>query len=64
MNDPAGMCSGQTIGDRRPDLDGLPPGKLGSRQPAAQRLSFQKLHDGEGDAAFSAKVVNRQDVRM
>ncbi len=30
----------------------------------AQRLAFQQLHDGVGDAVLVAEVENRQDVRM
>ena len=30
----------------------------------AQRLAFQKLHDGVGDAVLVAEVVNREDVGM
>ena len=55
---------GEAPGDLERVVHGLLLRNRAGVELAAQRLAFQKLHDGVGDAVLVAEVVDRQDVRM
>ncbi len=54
----------QALGDLRGELDRLAGRQGAVREPRAQRLALEQLHDGVGGGALAAEVVDREDVRM
>ena len=56
--------SGEALCDLQRVVHGLLLGDRTRVELRAQRLAFQKLHNGVGDAVLVAEVVNGKDVRM
>ena len=64
VEDPPFVGGGEALRNLKGVVDRLVLGNRSGVELAAQSLSFQKLHDGVGDAAVVAEVVDREDVRM
>ena len=64
MDDPLQVRAGQSVGDRRSDLDGLSPRKSGGREPVSQRLPFEQLRHDVEDALVRSEIMDGQDVRV
>ncbi len=64
MDDPLLVGGGEAFRDLQRVVDGLLLRNRAGVELPAQRLAFQKLHDGVGDAVLVAEVVDREDVRM
>ena len=64
VDDALGVGGGEPFRDRRADGDRLPPRQRPPGQTLAERLAFQQFHDGIGDGALGAVVVDAQDVRV
>ncbi len=58
------MGRGEALGDLERVVHGLLLRNRTGVELPAQRLAFQKLHDGVRDAVLVAEVVNREDVGM
>jgi hypothetical protein len=58
VDDRVVVGGGEAVGDRRSDLDGLPPGEPLAGDPLAQGLALEQLGDGVGDRALASDVVN------
>ena len=62
---PLVVRGGEAVRDLQRVLDGLARReRADGREPLAQRLALEQLHDGVGDAAVLAEVVDGQDVRV
>ncbi len=64
MDDALLVRRGETPGNLERVVHGLLLGDRAGVELPAQRLAFQKLHDGVRDAVLVAEIVDRQDVLM
>jgi hypothetical protein len=64
VDDALVMSGGEAPGDLEGVADGLLPGDRARFELLAQRLAFQQLHDGVGDAVLRPEIVDREDVWM
>ena len=64
VDDPLLMGGREAPGDLERIVHGLLLRNRAGVELSAQRLAFQKLHDGVGDPVLVAEVVDREDVLM
>ncbi len=64
VDDPLLVRRGETLGDLQRVVHRLLLRDRTGVELAAQRLAFQKLHDGVGRPLVRPEVVDRKDVRM
>ena len=64
VNDPLLVSGREALGDLEGVVQGLLLGDGPGVERSAQRLAFQKLHDGVGDAVLRSEVEDREDVRV
>ena len=58
------MRGGEAAGDLARVLDRLAHGQRSGRQPLAERIALQELHDRIGNSVLIAEVVDGENVRM
>ena len=64
MDDALGVGGGQSIRNGCTNLHCLAPRNGSLNEPVAQRLALQQFHDGIGDGALRAIVMDGEDVGM
>ena len=64
MDDAARVCCVQRPCDLPGVFERFPPRHHSAADPLTQRLPFEQLHHGVGDAVVAAEVVNGEDIGM
>ena len=64
MDDPAGMCGSDAVGDFHHQLECLNRTEMFPAESGTESLSFEELGHRVVDAVLAADVEDRQDVRM